>query len=98
MNVSIAGELIEALAELRRLFPDWRMGQLVANLVLAAGGTDGGAIWEVEDERLLAAARRLIDRNRGRDANTAEPAAAPGRGGVGSSPGSTSPQPPRQVS
>jgi hypothetical protein len=64
MNVSVADELIEALSELRLLFPDWRMGQLVANLVLAAGGSDGGAIWEVEDERLLAAARRLIGRNR----------------------------------
>lgn len=29
-------------------------------------GTDGGAIWDVEDEQLLAAARRLIERNRGR--------------------------------
>jgi hypothetical protein len=42
------------------------MGQLVANLVTAAGGTDAGAIWDVEDEQLLAAARRLIERNRGR--------------------------------
>ena len=42
------------------------MGQLVANLVTAAGETESGAIWEIEDERLLAAARRLIERNRGR--------------------------------
>jgi hypothetical protein len=68
MNVSTAEELIAALAELRALFPDWRMGQLVANLVLAAGATDAGAIWEVEDEQLLAAARRLIERNAGRKA------------------------------
>jgi hypothetical protein len=66
MNVSTAEELIGALSELRVLFPDWRMGQLVANLVTAAGGTDAGAIWDVEDEQLLAAARRLIERNRGR--------------------------------
>jgi hypothetical protein len=98
MSVSVADELIEALSELRLLFPDWRMGQLVANLVMAAGGSDGGAIWEVEDEQLLAAARRLIDRNRGREASRAEPAAAPDCGGVTSSPGSTAPQPPRQVS
>jgi hypothetical protein len=68
MNVSTAEEVIAALAELRALFPDWRMGQLVANLVLAAGATDAGAIWEVEDEQLLAAARRLIERNAGRKA------------------------------
>lgn len=66
MSVSVAEELIEAMSELRVLFPDWRMGQLVANLVTAAGGTDAGAIWDMEDEQLLAAARRLIERNRGR--------------------------------
>ncbi len=32
-------ELIKTLAEPRVLFPDWRMGQLVANLALAAGAT-----------------------------------------------------------
>jgi hypothetical protein len=71
MKVSQPEELIEALSELRVLFPDWRMGQLVANLVTAAGGTDAGAIWEVEDEQLLVAARRLIERNRQRGAISA---------------------------
>jgi hypothetical protein len=82
MNDSTAEELIGALSELRALFPDWRMGQLVANLVTAAGGIDAGAIWDVEDEQLLAAARRLIERNRGRGVASAEPAAAPGRAGT----------------
>jgi hypothetical protein len=66
MNVSATNELIGAIAELRVLFPDWRMGQLIANLVMAAGGADAGAVWDVEDEQLLTAARRLIERNRGR--------------------------------
>jgi hypothetical protein len=66
MKVAVSDELIEAIAELRGLFPDWRMGQLVANVVMAAGGTDPGAIWEREDDQLLAAARRLIERNRAR--------------------------------
>lgn len=57
------GELIAALAELHSLFPEWRLGQLVANLVQAAGGTHAAAIWDIEDEQLLAAARRLIDGN-----------------------------------
>lgn len=74
MSVSLTDELSEAISELRRLFPDWRMGQLIANLVMAAGGTDGGAIWDVEDEQLLAAARRLIERNQGRHASRPEPA------------------------
>ena len=66
MNVSTAEDLMSALAELRALFPDWRVGQLVANVVTAAGGSDANAIWEMEDGQLLAAARRLIERNRSR--------------------------------
>jgi len=68
MITSHTDELVDALSELRVLFPDWRMGQLIANLVTAAGGVDAGAIWEMEDEKLLAAARRLIERNRDRTA------------------------------
>ncbi|HEV3146085.1 MAG TPA: hypothetical protein VGZ47_19515 [Gemmataceae bacterium] len=67
MITSQADELLEAVSELRTLFPDWRLGQLVANLVTAAGGTDAGAIWDMEDEKLLVAARRLIERNGGRN-------------------------------
>jgi hypothetical protein len=66
MKTSSMEELIDAVSELRVIFPDWRFGQLVANLVTAAGNTDVAAIWDLEDDRLLAAARRLIDRNSGR--------------------------------
>lgn len=66
MTTAVGNELMAAVAELRTLFPDWRMGQLVANLTQAAGCDRDGAIWDVEDEELLAAARRLIERNRGR--------------------------------
>jgi hypothetical protein len=68
MIASHTDEMVDALSELRLLFPDWRMGQLVANLVTAAGGMDAGAIWDMDDDKLLAAARRLIERNRGRSA------------------------------
>lgn len=68
MITSHTDELVDALSELRAIFPDWRMGQLIANLVTAAGGMDAGAIWDIEDDRLVAAARRLIERNRGRTA------------------------------
>jgi hypothetical protein len=66
MNVAVFEELSEAIAELRVLFPDWRLGQLVANLVMAAGGKDTSEIWEIEDDQLLVAARRLIENNRAR--------------------------------
>jgi len=98
MSVSTADELLEALAELRHLFPDWRMGQLVANLTMAAGADDRGAIWDVADEELLVAARRLIDRNREPRARAAEPDAAPDRGGTNGSSAASSQQPPRHVS
>jgi hypothetical protein len=66
MSRSSNEELIEAISELNLLFPELRMGQLVANLVTATGGMDAGAIWDIEDGQLLVAARRLIERNRGR--------------------------------
>jgi len=59
-------ELMTALAELRAIFPDWRMGQLIANLAQAAGREGGAAVWEIEDEDLRGAARRLIERNQAR--------------------------------
>ncbi len=65
MTHANGNELIEAVAELQALFPDWRFGQLVANLALSAGRD--GAMWDVEDDQLLDAARRLIARNRTRE-------------------------------
>jgi hypothetical protein len=46
-------ELLAAIAELCERYPNWRMGQLVANV---AGWADQ-EIWDVEDEQLLDAAR-----------------------------------------
>jgi hypothetical protein len=53
MNNKPRGELIEAIAELHRRYPNWRFGQLVANV---AGWADQD-VWNVEDEQLLKAAR-----------------------------------------
>jgi hypothetical protein len=80
MTKTVSDELMAAVGELRSLFPDWRMGQLVANLTQAAGRDREGAIWDVEDEELLAAARRLIIRNRPHRATYAEQNAAADRG------------------
>jgi hypothetical protein len=63
MTTSVSEKLMTAIAELRSLFPAWRIGQLVANLTQAVGKDREGAIWEVDDEELLMAARRLIARN-----------------------------------
>ena len=66
MTPTTRDELHQAIVELHTVFPDWRFGQLIANLATAAGVEGAGAIWDMEDERLLAAARRLIERNEAR--------------------------------
>jgi hypothetical protein len=73
MTQRFADELMDAVAELRVLFPEWRPAQTVINLVTAAGGANASDIWEMDDERLLKAARQLLERNRGR-ATDASPA------------------------
>ena len=49
MNTESRGELLKLIAELGRRYPNWRLGQLVANV---AGWADRD-IWDVEDEELL---------------------------------------------
>lgn len=63
MNKPSRAELFEALAALCREYPDWRLGQLVANV---AGWADRD-VWDVDDEQLLAAARAHLEA-RARDA------------------------------
>ena len=52
------------LAALSESAPDLRLGQLVANLATLAQGAKVEAIWDAEDEELLAAARRLVEHYR----------------------------------
>ena len=53
MNSESRADLLEAIAELCRRYPNWRLGQLVANV---AGWADQ-EVWDVEDEQLLVAAQ-----------------------------------------
>jgi len=57
-------DLLKALAEVGKLHPEWRLGQMLANLAMAAGRTDAGAVWDLEDGEALAAAQRLLERHR----------------------------------
>jgi hypothetical protein len=50
-------DLLAAIAALCQRYPDWRFGQLVANV---AGWADQ-EIWDVEDEALLEAARLHLE-------------------------------------
>ena len=57
MNVAVHDKLMESLAELRRALPSMRLGQLIANMATVSRGAVPGAIWEMEDDELLAAIR-----------------------------------------
>lgn len=70
MNES-RSELLRTLAELGAAFPEWRFGQLVANVATSARGPQVESIWDSEDEELLTAARRLLQRQRERSQVTA---------------------------
>lgn len=56
---TIREELLHLLADLSEQTPDLRLGQLVANLSTLALGAKVEAVWDVEDEELAAAAKRL---------------------------------------
>jgi hypothetical protein len=57
MNREIRRELLRVLDDLGEYTPDVRFGQLLANLSYMAKSFTAEAIWDVEDEELLSAAR-----------------------------------------
>ena len=57
MTSPVNDELLESLAELWRALPSMRLGQLVATMATAARGSEAAAVWEMEDEEMLAAIR-----------------------------------------
>jgi hypothetical protein len=80
-------ELFQVLRELASLCPDVRMGQLIVNLSYQARGHTHESIWDIEDDELLAAARKLMGTLQARQA---VPAAADRRTRSGNDNGSTS--------
>jgi hypothetical protein len=57
-------ELLRLLAELSEADGELRMGQMIANLATLARGAQVEAIWDSEDDDLIAAARRLLEHYR----------------------------------
>jgi hypothetical protein len=53
-------EVLRALEELSEVCPDYRFGQMIANLAFLARGDAEGAVWDMEDEELLAAAQKHL--------------------------------------
>lgn len=59
MNTQPRADLLVAIARLCERYPNWRFGQLIANV---AGWADQ-EIWDVEDEQLLEAARQHLEQS-----------------------------------
>ncbi len=55
-------ELLSVLAELSERFPEFRFGQMAVGLAWSARDFNNEAIYDVEDEDLLEAARDLLAR------------------------------------
>lgn len=53
-------ELLRLIEEMGEAYPEFRLGQLIANLAFWARGDQEGAVWNVEDEELMAAVREQI--------------------------------------
>ena len=73
MNKDVVGQIAQTLVELHSMIPTMRFGQLVLTVATSARGPNVESTYDVTDEEFLEAARRLLERNRGR-AN-ADPAA-----------------------
>ena len=53
-------ELFAALQQLLEVYPPFRLGQLVVALAEKVKGFERGAVYDVEDDELLEAARGMI--------------------------------------
>jgi hypothetical protein len=68
MNREVRLQLLRVLDELGEYTPDVRFGQLLANLSYMAKSFTAEAIWDVEDEELLEAAKGHLAELSGRQA------------------------------
>jgi hypothetical protein len=67
MTAQVRNDILRTLTELSECRPEVRFGQLVANLSYLAKGPTQEAIWDVEDEELLAAARKHLEDRRSKE-------------------------------
>jgi hypothetical protein len=54
-------DVLSLLEELSETCPEYRLGQMIANLAMMARGDAEGALWDMEDEELLAAAQEHLE-------------------------------------
>jgi len=77
MTAQVRNDILRTLAELSECCPEVRFGQLVANLSYLAKGPAQEAIWDVEDEELLAAARKHLEDRRSKEVSRPDEALQP---------------------
>ena len=68
MTTRARRELLQVLSKLSEHCPEVRFGQLVANLSYLAKGPTNDAIWDLEDDELLAAAHKHLAERRKKQA------------------------------
>ena len=71
MTTQVRKDILHTLSELSELCPEVRFGQLIANLSYLAKGPTNEALWDVEDEEFLAAARKHLEERRNKEASAA---------------------------
>jgi hypothetical protein len=54
-------ELLRIIADISRLNPDLRLGQLLTTLAMRARDGHDDAVWNCEDDEFLPAARRMLE-------------------------------------
>jgi hypothetical protein len=67
----LRSEVLQVLAELSEAVPEIRLAQLIAYLSYLARGLSSEAIWNMEDEELLVAAREHFEQWRSRPVSPA---------------------------
>lgn len=60
MNTQAAQQVSAVIQELAAVYPQWRIGQIVANVATWARGPQESATWEVTDEEFVRAAREHL--------------------------------------
>jgi hypothetical protein len=69
-STELKREVLRALAELVEHCPDVRFGQLIVNLSCIARGPTPEAVWDMEDDELLAATKSHLEDYERRHAKT----------------------------
>jgi hypothetical protein len=66
-TLTVKQEIAIALEELTVYYPDWRFGQMVANVASWAAGPKIESIWDVEDKPFLEALQKHLEKKRSAD-------------------------------